>query len=150
MGICWYHGMAKWKQKVCPKDPFLDHKYKGFSIFIKRIFSDILFNYFILKLFSSQNQITRWDYWGSDAFLDTKIVQIESCHILMSYASFDIKWHYWCQMMHMLMQYRKLLKNLKKGAKLCQAHFKLERAKPTLPFKFSVAFPVLKSEFVVN
>ena len=36
------------------------------------------------------------------------------------------------------------------GAELCQAQFKLGRAKPDLPFKLSVAFPVLKSEVVVN
>ena len=36
------------------------------------------------------------------------------------------------------------------GAELCQAQFKMGLAKPALPFKFSVAFPVLKSEVVVN
>ena len=36
------------------------------------------------------------------------------------------------------------------GAELCQAQVKLGRAKPALPFKFSVAFPVLKSEVVTK
>ena len=40
--------------------------------------------------------------------------------------------------------------NKQAGAELCQAQFKLERTKPALPFKSSVAFPVLKSEVVVN
>ena len=34
-----------------------------------------------------------WEYWGLDAALETKIGQINSCHIFMSYASNDIKCH---------------------------------------------------------
>jgi hypothetical protein len=36
------------------------------------------------------------------------------------------------------------------GAELWQAQFKLGRAKPALPFTFSVAFSCIKSDFVVN
>jgi hypothetical protein len=33
----------------------------------------------------------RFESWGSDTSLDTNISKIDGCHILMSYASFDIK-----------------------------------------------------------
>ena len=36
------------------------------------------------------------------------------------------------------------------GAELCQAQLQLERTKPALPFNFSVAFPVFKSEVFNN
>ena len=55
--------------------------------------SDPLFKFFILKQFVSQNRINGCDCWGPDASLDTKIDDIDSCHILMSYASYDIKCH---------------------------------------------------------
>ena len=35
----------------------------------------------------------RCDCWGPAGRLDTKISQIDSCHIYMSYASYDIKCH---------------------------------------------------------
>ena len=34
------------------------------------------------------------DCWGPDGRLDTKIDQIDLCHISMSYASFGIIWHF--------------------------------------------------------
>ena len=34
------------------------------------------------------------DCWGPDGRLDTKVDQIDSCHISMSYASFVIIWHF--------------------------------------------------------
>ena len=37
--------------------------------------------------------MTGCDYWGPDGRLDTKIDQIDKCHIFMSYASYDIKCH---------------------------------------------------------
>jgi hypothetical protein len=40
-----------------------------------------------------QKQIDRCDCLGSDGYLDTKIYQIDLCHIFMSYASYDIKCH---------------------------------------------------------
>ena len=55
--------------------------------------SDPLFNFFILKQFVSQNWINRCDCCGPDASLDSKIDNIDACHILMSYASYDIKCH---------------------------------------------------------
>ena len=41
-----------------------------------------------------RNQINRRKCWGPDTSLDTKPSQIILCHISMSFASFDIKWHY--------------------------------------------------------
>jgi hypothetical protein len=46
-----------------------------------------------VKQFVSQNRINGCDCWGPDDSLDTKIDDIDSCHILMSYASYDIKCH---------------------------------------------------------
>ena len=42
---------------------------------------------------SSQNRMNGRDCWGPDGRLDTKIDQIDLCHIFMSYASYDIKCH---------------------------------------------------------
>ena len=52
-----------------------------------------IFDFFTLKQSVSQKQNNGCDYWGPDASLDTKNGHIDWCHILMSYASFDIKWH---------------------------------------------------------
>ena len=51
------------------------------------------FIFFIFKQFFSQNWIDGCDCWGPDSRLDTKVVQIDLCHICMSYASYDIKCH---------------------------------------------------------
>ena len=74
---------------------------KDFSKFIKEKMIFFIFNLFILKQFSSQNRINVWNCWDPDASLETKIGHIDLCHILMSYASFDIKWRKWRQMTHM-------------------------------------------------
>ena len=49
----------------------------------------------------SQNRTHRCDCCGPDTSLDTNIGNIDWCHILMSYVSFDIKWRIWHQMTHM-------------------------------------------------
>ena len=41
-----------------------------------------------------QNRMNGCDCWGPDGRLDTKIDQIDLCHISMSYASFVIIWHF--------------------------------------------------------
>ena len=56
--------------------------------------SDTYFNFFIFKQFFIQNRMNGCDCWGPDGRLDTKIDQIDLCHIFMSYASFVIIWHF--------------------------------------------------------
>jgi hypothetical protein len=46
---------------------------------------DTLFNYFILKQFLRPNRNHRLESPGPNASLDTKILKIDLCHILMSY-----------------------------------------------------------------
>ena len=53
----------------------------------------MFFNFLIFKRFFSQHWIAGCDCWGPDGRLDTKIDQIDKCHIYMSYASYDIKCH---------------------------------------------------------
>ena len=78
---------------------------KGFSKFIKEKSDLSDYHFFYLKQFFSQKWINRWEHWGPNASLDTKIGQIDLWHILMSYASFDIKWRIWHQMTHMTSKY---------------------------------------------
>ena len=54
---------------------------------------DAFFNILISKQFFNQTKINRLDYWGSHGSLDTNIDQIDYVVFLMSYVSFDIKWH---------------------------------------------------------
>jgi hypothetical protein len=49
--------------------------------------------FFIFKQFFSKKRMHGCDCWGPDGRLDTKIDQIDVCHIFMSYASYDIKCH---------------------------------------------------------
>jgi hypothetical protein len=51
--------------------------------------SDTFLMFLIFKQFFS----IHWMNWGPDSCLDTKIGQIDLCHICMSYASYDIKCH---------------------------------------------------------
>ena len=55
--------------------------------------SDVFFKFFIFKQFLSQNPMNGCDCWGPDGRLDTKISEIDLCHIYVSYASYDIKCH---------------------------------------------------------
>ena len=73
---------------------FWSKKYKGFSKFIKGKKSNPLFKFNISKQFLSPNRISGGEYWGPYVSLDTKIGQIDVCHILMSYASFVIIWQF--------------------------------------------------------
>ena len=57
------------------------------------------------KQFLRPNRNHRFESWGSDASLDTNIGKIDRCHILMSYASFDVICVIWCQMTHMTSKY---------------------------------------------
>ena len=50
----------------------------------------MFYNFGILKEFLSQNRINGWNCCGPYASFDTKISQIGQCHILMSYAPFDV------------------------------------------------------------
>ena len=49
----------------------------------------MFFKFFIFKKNFSQNWIDWWDCLGPDGRLDTKIDQIDLCHIFLSYASYD-------------------------------------------------------------
>ena len=58
-----------------------------------------ILNFFILKQFLRPSENHRLESWGPTASLDTKILKIDLCHILMSYASFDV---IWCHMRHLM------------------------------------------------
>jgi hypothetical protein len=55
--------------------------------------SEIIFSFVIFKFLFSQNRLNGCDCRGPDGRLDTKISQIDSCHISMSYVAKDIKCH---------------------------------------------------------
>ena len=50
----------------------------------------MFFDFLIFKHFFCQKQIDRFDCWGPDGRLDTKIDQFDLCHISMSYV---VIWH---------------------------------------------------------
>ena len=53
----------------------------------------MLLIFLIFKQFICLNQINGRDYCVPGGSLDTKMGHIDLCHILMSYASYDIKYH---------------------------------------------------------
>jgi hypothetical protein len=59
-------------------------KFKGFSKYIKTIFFNTYLKNLCFKQFSSPNRMNRCDCRGH---LDTKIEQIDLCHISTPYAS---------------------------------------------------------------
>ena len=81
------------REVLPPRPPFRSWKYKGCSKSIKGKFCWHIFYFFIFKQIFNQNLMTGCDCWGSDGRLDTKIDQIDTRHIHMSYASYVIIWH---------------------------------------------------------
>ena len=73
--------------KIWPKIQRIFKIYKG------KKYSTLISSFFSFIKFVCQNRMNRSDCWGPDSRLDTKIDQIDLCHISMSYASYDIICH---------------------------------------------------------
>ena len=64
-----------------------------FKIYKGKFSHPFFYLFFVWKQLLCQNRMHGCDCWGPDGHLDTKIDQLDLCHICMSYASYDIKCH---------------------------------------------------------
>ena len=68
--------------------------FKGLKKLItEKFFRHIFFIFCLFKKTVSQKRIMGCEYCGPDGSFDTKIGEIEICHMPMSYVSYDIKCH---------------------------------------------------------